>query len=90
MIATTFDLRHSVETCGGDYQKVVDKINEIAPIGLKGDARFIGNCLYCVASEYCTDSNVDIASREKFQEFLFDNYRVNGILDSVTDVSLFL
>jgi hypothetical protein len=74
---------------GGDYTKVVDAINEAAPDGLKGNDRFIGNCLYKLATEYCTDVSVDIKLREAFQEFLFDNYRVNGILDCFTDISTF-
>lgn len=90
MIATTNDLRPVVDSCEGDYQKVVDAINNIAPKGLKGDKRFIGNCLYCIASGYCTDDAVDINLREKFQEFVFDNYRVNGILDNITDINMFL
>ena len=90
MIATTLDLRYVVETCNGDYTKVVEEINKIAPVGLKGDSRFIGNCLYNIASKYCIDSTVDIDKRESFQEFVFDNYRVNGILGEITDVCSFM
>lgn len=89
MIATLTDLRGVVVDCKGDYQQVVDAINDIAPKGLKNNNRFIGNCLYCVASKYCVDESIDRASRELFQEFVFDNYRVNGILGEIVDVSLF-
>jgi hypothetical protein len=89
MIATKVDLRYVVESCNGDYSKVVDEINKIAPKGLKGNESFIGNCLYCVASMYCIDESVDRYDREKFQEFVFDNYRVNGILGEITDVTTF-
>lgn len=89
MIATTIDLRHVVVECKGDYQQVVDAINKIAPKGLKDDSRFIGNCLYNIATKYCVDETIDRFEREKFQEFVFDNYRVNGILGEITDVSTF-
>ena len=89
MISTLTDLRSIVIECKGDYQKVIDAINDLAPKGLKNDNRFIGNCLYCAATKYCTDESIDRCDREAFQEFVFDNYRVNGILGEITDVSVF-
>lgn len=90
MIVTCQDLRYALNMCEGDFTKVVDAINEAAPKGLKNNDRFIGNCLYKLATEYCTDISVDYKIREKFQEFVFDNYRVNGLLDCVTDISTFM
>lgn len=89
MISTIVDLRNVVAESKGDYQKVVDAINNLAPKGLKGDARFIGNCLYTTATKYCVDESIDRYEREAFQEFVFDNYRVNGILGEIIDIGTF-
>ena len=42
MIATTNDLRPVVDSCEGDYQKVVDAINNIAP--KDRDIAFVFQC----------------------------------------------
>lgn len=90
MIVLCCDLRYALEECDGDFNKVVDEINQLAPAGLKGNDRFIGNCLYKLATEYCLDESIPFKTRESFQEFVFDNYRVSGLLDYVTDISTFM
>lgn len=57
-------------------------IREHTPDGLKDNKDFIGNCLYIYATNFCLDTTVELPVRIAFQEYLFDNYRVNGILDT--------
>ena len=74
---------------GDDFKEVVEGIKELAPKGVKADDRFIGNCLYTLANDYCKNDTMPRQRRIAFQEFVFNNYRVSGILDKVVDVNVF-
>lgn len=65
-----------------ELPKVLDFIKEHTPVGLRDNKDFIGNCLYIYATSFCLDATVELPLRIAFQEYLFDNYRVNGILDT--------
>lgn len=84
MFCTTDGVIDALKTCDGNFQKVIDAINESAPAGLKGDDRYIGNSIYMAMIDYANDDSIERSKRERAQEFLFDNYRVNGILDVAT------
>jgi len=91
MIVTCVDAREILASCTDyDFTEIVNMIVSAAPRGLKTNSTFIGNCLYKIAVETCDDPSIDYDIREKFQEYIFDNYRVSGILDYYTDVSVFM
>lgn len=46
------------------------------------DKGFVGSCLYVYATDFCMNASIELPLRIAFQEYLFDNYRVNGILDT--------
>ena len=91
MIVTSIDAKDLLIKCKDyDFTPIVEAIVNKVPKGLKTNNTFIGNCLYKIAAENCEDPSIDYEIRQKFQEFVFDNYRVSGILDFYTDISVFL
>ena len=91
MIVVCVDAREVLAECKDyNFTPIVNMIVNAAPRGLKTNNTFIGNSLYKIAVENCDDSSIDYDIREKFQEYIFDNYRVSGILDSYTDISVFM
>ena len=65
-----------------DLPELLAFVREHTPYGLKDNKDFIGNCLYIYATSFCLDTTIELPLRVAFQEYLFDNYRVNGILDT--------
>lgn len=81
MICIDMGLMPNIKTMD-DVPMLLEKIKEHTPDGLKDNKDFIGNCLYMYATRFCLDTTVELPTRIAFQEYLFDNYRVNGILDT--------
>lgn len=60
-----------------DYQAIIDMINADLPETARNNNKIIGCTLYSMLEEIKND-NVSQDKIIKFQEFIFDNYRLCG------------
>lgn len=67
-----------------DVNKVVDMVKSHIPSELRGNDNIVGNTLYMIL--YQKTGNATKEQRIALQEFLFKNYRINGILDESTSI----
>ena len=67
-----------------DLKKVEDMIKSHIPEELRGNRNIVGNTMYMIL--YQKSGQATKEHRAMLQDYLFRNYRVNGILDESTSI----
>lgn len=63
-----------------EFDKIEQCINDSLPVQLQGNKNIIANSMYCLLDK---DNNKEVhrEKRRQLLDYLFSNYRINGVLD---------
>ena len=88
MIGVELHMEGLISDCyeNKDYTPVVEEIVKLIPNGFKTNERYIGNSMYLTATWLANSQSVKREIKEDFADYIFEHYRVNGLLETTTGI----